>query len=104
MTVCYSYGVYCDLGRDCNLDRKKRSQALDKLAAENDNRMRRHNSVGESPISKTDNVEVPIETEAFAETMVDISDRREPCSPTPLTSTMKRTKLQCTYLVCAQRY
>ena len=95
MTVCYSYGVYCDLGRDCNLDRKKRSQALDKLAAEKGKRMRRHNSVGESPISKTDTVEVPIETEAFAETMVDISDRREPCSPTPLTSTMKRTKLQC---------
>ena len=79
MTVCYSYGVYCDLGRDCNLDRKKRSQ--EKLAAEKDKSMSRHNSVDESPISKTDTVEVPIETEAFAETMVDISDRREPCSP-----------------------
>ena len=65
MTVCYSYGVYCDLGRDCNLDRKKRSQALDKLAAEKDKRMIRQDSVGESPISKTDTVEV----------------RREPCSP-----------------------
>ena len=81
MTVCYSYGVYCDLGRDCNLDRKKRSQTLDKLAAEKDKRMRRHNSVDESPTSKTDTVEVPIETEAFAEAMVGISDRREPCSP-----------------------
>ena len=81
MTVCYSYGVYCDLGRDCNLDRKKRSQALDKLAAEKDKSMRHHDSVGKGPISKTDTVEVPIETEAFAETMVDISDRREPCSP-----------------------
>ena len=81
MTICYSYGVYCDLGRDCNLDRKKRSQDLDKLAAEKDKGMRRHNSVDESPISKTDTVEVPIEAEAFAETMVDISDRREPCSP-----------------------
>ena len=81
MTVCYSYGVYCDLGRDCNLDRKKRSQALDRLAAEKDKSMRRQDSVSGSPMSKTDTVEVPIETEAFAETMVDISDRREPCSP-----------------------
>ena len=81
MTVCYSYGVYCDLGRDCNLDRKKRSKALVRLTAEKHKRMIRQDSVGESPISKTDTVEVPIETEAFAETMVDISDRREPCSP-----------------------
>ena len=96
-TPCWNSAKYCD---STWKSRFQDNQGEIKLRAKDEDEGRKKSGVGESlkkkgtvpvsieikaflPVSFDREVSVPIsiEREAFAETMIDVSDSREPCSP-----------------------
>ena len=97
MELFYSVRPRWNPGKGCECEWKSRFQTEGaiKLRTKDEDEGRKKSGVGESPkkkgtvpvsierqvsIERKAVVPISIEREAFAETMVDVSDRREPCS------------------------
>ena len=81
MKLFYSLRASRNPGQGCECEWKSRFQTEGeiKLRTKYEDEGRKKSGVGEN-LKKKGTVPVSIEREAFAETMIDVSDRREPCS------------------------